>query len=251
MQDGYVADIGDFVKFALLRSLTTPSGCEDPLTLGVNWYRTEPRRTSTDGGFTQYLTSSNRREKDLAELDEDLYVVLQQLVRDDRRSLEEVERTGVLGANTQFHGEVRPRHRQRDHNDYIAWHDKALDRLSSASLVLLDPDNGLENPSTRNFEKFVIDREIAGYLRRGTSLVIYQHASRRRRDLEARLRLGQVDGALAGSDAHVLGALHTSGLRQLRLFLVVAAPDHVVRLERALTAHLRRWGDRLRWTPGR
>jgi hypothetical protein len=49
MRDSYVADVGDFGKYALLNALAG-----DDLRLGVLWCRNILEETSSDGRFTQY-----------------------------------------------------------------------------------------------------------------------------------------------------------------------------------------------------
>lgn len=87
MQNRYVGDIGDYGKYALLNALASPK-----FTLGVHWYLNAYEEANADGRFTHY--------PQLRSCDPDLYDALQRIVRSGRRSVDAVERAGILPANT-------------------------------------------------------------------------------------------------------------------------------------------------------
>lgn len=55
MKDQYVADIGDYGKYALLKAFADAG-----VRVGVNWYRTE-NDDSSDGKFISYLEKGDMR----------------------------------------------------------------------------------------------------------------------------------------------------------------------------------------------
>ena len=61
MKNQYVGDIGDYGKYALLRTLIAKE-----YSMGVNWYLT-PDDGNTDGKYTDYLKKENDS------LDEELF----------------------------------------------------------------------------------------------------------------------------------------------------------------------------------
>ena len=80
MQDQYTGDIGDFGKYGLLRSLTSPE-TGNPLRLGVVWYLTQGENHSPDGQQTGYLHLEERRRERFTACDEELYLALRELSR--------------------------------------------------------------------------------------------------------------------------------------------------------------------------
>ena len=83
MRDSYVADVGDFGKYALLRALVG-----DDLRLGVLWCCNSEPDSTQDGRFTAY--------PELRACDPDLYDRLAQLLKAKQRSLAHVESNRLL-----------------------------------------------------------------------------------------------------------------------------------------------------------
>ena len=94
MQDRYTGDIGDFVKYGLLRAI---KGCKR---LGVAWYLHPDAGPAGDGGHTDYLAQRPRWHH----LDPRLFEALERIVSADDRSVQAVQRAGVLG-DAAFAGE--------------------------------------------------------------------------------------------------------------------------------------------------
>ena len=74
MQNRYVGDIGDYIKYALLRALS--SG----LMLGVAWYLYPDEDHKPDGKHVQYLDDPQRWRH----LDPELFDALKQIVESNR-----------------------------------------------------------------------------------------------------------------------------------------------------------------------
>ena len=134
MQDRYVGDIGDFVKFALLRALSSGRS------LGVAWYLHPDEGPRGDGRHTDYL----KRPDDWRSLDEVLFDSLKHIVA-ERRCVASVQEASLL-KNAVYSGkrldiaEVPWRQRTRWRKN---WFEQVRQQLACCDLVFADPDNGL------------------------------------------------------------------------------------------------------------
>ena len=63
------------------------------------------------------------------------------------------------------------------------WHKKALDLLNDLDIVFVDPDNGMLVKSVGKKSvksvKYTFYEEVRDYVRRGQSVLIYNHRSRK------------------------------------------------------------------------
>ena len=197
MQDQYTGDIGDFGKYGLLRSLTSPE-TGNPPRLGVVWYLTPGENHSPDGQHTGYLHLEERNRNRFTACDEELYLALRELINTGNRSVNAVQESGILPRETVYHGETltlkKPernrgkttRQAQRERRE--SWNQAALETTKDCDVVFLDPDNGLETastgPHTAKGVKYAFHAELEPYLSRGQSLVIYHHLNRRSKSLQ-------------------------------------------------------------------
>ena len=97
MQNRYVADVGDFGKFGLLRALAGVTGSDDGprLSIGVVWYRpSKETGPPGDGKKRDYLDSS--RQQRFEECDPELFGHLKE-ISDANRDLNEIGDRGILG----------------------------------------------------------------------------------------------------------------------------------------------------------
>jgi len=185
MKDRYAADVGDFGKFGLLRALCSLRGLPGSrLRLGVVWYRTLDEVASRDGEILNYTREDRRNE--FRDCDPDLYDVLVQLVRAGRRSLREVERSGILGPSTRYYARLLsydaiPGKAERVETR-SRWFRGALRTTEGCQVVFLDPDNGVAPTSValhhRLAPKYVYDHELQPFIRRRQSLIVYHHLGR-------------------------------------------------------------------------
>ena len=183
MQDRYTGDIGDFAKFGLLRRVTKG------MHLGVAWYlHPDPEQPkNNDGKHTRYLCEPDEWKS----LDCELFDRLKQLVFEDRRSVAEIELSGLLPRNTLFANErlnikmganAMARHWCAD------WFKRTKDKLSSCEVIFADPDNGLyqiERFSEAQFgnrqddwKRLPIKEALE--LAAGRPAILYHHNTRRR-----------------------------------------------------------------------
>ena len=190
MQDRYAGDLGDFLKLGLLRHLVDRAGFEAPLSLGVVWYRTANESHNADGKHVAYLAPGHSAGLRLRSLDPDLFDRLASFVHRGNRSILELEKSDVLPAGAATHSDLlylqdvaswdrRGRIARRD-----AWLDRALAATASCDVVFADPDNGIrrtDHKARRHVSasvKHAYTDELARFLDRGQSLVVYHHADR-------------------------------------------------------------------------
>ena len=172
MQDRYTGDIGDYIKYALLRALSPG------LKLGVAWYLYPDEDHNSDGKHVQYLEDPQRWRH----LDPELFDALKRIVASDR-SVSAVEASGLIGAvfssHPLDHGE---HHHSVRANSREEWFSRVQSDLTGCDLVFADPDNGLidDGPHRRNTRKFGKQMPIseAKALATGRTAVIYHHNSR-------------------------------------------------------------------------
>ena len=174
MQDRYTGDIGDFVKYGLLRAIRNEKR------LGVAWYLHPEAGSDGDGRHTAYL----ERPEQFRHLDPALFDVLKRLVDREDRSVAAVQREAVLGIAT-FAAEPLDVSRVavRDHGRWRGeWFKRVTNRLSDCDLVFADPDNGLclddrFRPADKASAKRLPLAE-ANALAAGRTAVFYHHNSR-------------------------------------------------------------------------
>ena len=167
MQERYLGDSHDFLKYALLRHLNGELG----LRLGINWYLTRPelvdRPGNNDGGMRQHLKGSTWKATD-----PELLEAIGRFDDPASRSLANVAAWGMLPADTTYFAE------EVATTNRAAWHSRALDALGGTDLVFLDPDNGLEvaSMSARTKPKYALFDEAKAYLDAGKAVVSIQFA---------------------------------------------------------------------------
>ena len=175
MQDRYAGDIGDFGKFGLLSALEITG-----FRIGINWYKVLPPSSEykKDGSFKS-ADGRHRIKEKYYPCDEVLAKKLFAISESGSRSIDALENAMLLKNPIFFHDTVPVDCREQ-------WHRKALDALTDCSLVFLDPDNGLLVKSVKEGSqksvKYVIDRELSEYIKRGQSVVLYNHRPRKQRE---------------------------------------------------------------------
>ena len=176
MQNRYVGDIGDYVKYALLRKVTGSKR------LGVAWYLHPDGGPAGDGQYTTYL----KRPDDWKHLDDQLFLRLEELVNDRSRTVQAVQKSKILGTNTVFSDQPLdvtciPVKQRLDWRK--KWFAQVKTDLASCDLVFADPDNGLySDKSFRPSQKVNAKRiplQEAQELSEDRAAVIYHHNTRR------------------------------------------------------------------------
>ena len=235
MKNSYVGDIGDFAKYGLLRHLCGMTGNQTgakPLRLGVVWYLNE-------GTGTEYLTDESKGAE-LAECDVDLYQKLQLLESgDDRRTIAAVRDRYILPCNTLYY------ERPLTGASRSEWFTGALNAISEAELVFVDPDNGIAPPGRKVGPKHVSIAELEKLWRANKSLVIYQHGNHTAQQFESdSLILKELKKELHLTELPWVIQWH----RQVsRAFIVVPHKKHKPALEprvKALKGEKSPWGKK-------
>ena len=189
VQDRYAGDLGDYLKFGLLRWLALPGSSGSPQ-LGVVWYRTADEVHNADGKHVAYLDPGHRSSAQLRQLDPDLYQRLARVVVSGQRSTAALAKAGVLDARTCFFGDlldfadlpVTARGARLERRR--SWAQRALAATSGCDLIFADPDNGIRPASHRvpahrtKAAKHAYLSELAAFAARGQSLIVYHHAER-------------------------------------------------------------------------
>jgi hypothetical protein len=150
MRDQYAGDISDLLKLALLRKLA-----RDDRTMGVGWYYNSGHDGRSDGRHREYCD-----EPKWASLDE---VVLSALKKLPEQSVAALEKLSIWPAKTCFHRVPMPGTGNRH-----SWADNMRKILHDASIVFLDPDNGVGLAS----ERHATIAEVASMRRLGRAVVL-------------------------------------------------------------------------------
>jgi hypothetical protein len=182
MQDRYVGDVGDFGKYALLRKLSGFRGGRT-IRLAVIWCYFPNEFHSNDGRHVSYL-----RAKKFNDLDSDLYVHLQTIVKADRRAISSISNATILPEGTVYCAEpISPSDTNRLSsearlNHRLWWLNSCIIRTGECELIFFDPDNGMEVASVPKnglkSGKYIYWDELMPFWRRGNALLIYHHLNR-------------------------------------------------------------------------
>jgi hypothetical protein len=135
-----------------------------------------------------------------------------------QQDLKRFEQTGII-PHAKFFNEYTPDLKTKR----VDFHQKCLEALGSASLVFLDPDNGLEiasrAPGRKGSNKFVGYHEIADHYAAGASVFVYQHFPREERPKF----LGRISRALRGKLPNAqIWSFETAHVA----FVLATRPDH-------------------------
>lgn len=167
MQERYLGDSHDFLKYALLRHLNAQLGVR----VGVNWHLARPenvdRPGNNDGEKRHHLKGGSWQK-----IDPDLLQKIAEFSDSSNRQIGRVADLEILPQQTLFF------------EDYLCsserskWHANALSELAGSDLIFLDPDNGFEVASmTRRTEpKYALFDEARDYYERGQIVVGIQFA---------------------------------------------------------------------------
>lgn len=175
MQNRYVGDVGDFGKIGMLRCIENFG-----MNIGVNWYLVENENHNQDGKHIGYL-----QDKNYFGIDEELRMALDFLIKENNRSIEQLEKLELLKSNLYYHEIIRPIFSSVQKNRE-EWHKNAIKCMQDCELVFLDPDNGLIPKSVSRgsikSRKYLLPEEIIDYYTTGHSVVFYNHRTREQID---------------------------------------------------------------------
>lgn len=255
MQDRYAGDLGDFLKFGLMRHVAAEGTAGPALQLGQVWFLVPDESHNGDGRHVRYLDPSHRDATRFRAIDPDLYDRLQSLVHTGNRSVAALDAAGVLPEGTLCWSDrldlsdlpVADRSGRRDRR--ADWLNGALEATNGSDVVCLDPDNGVRRSDHREGRhrnksvKHVYIDELAPFMDRGQSVVVYQHADRSATvEQQALRKMAAIEDELGTKPLATVRASRGSA----RLFIVVSAPAHRERLvERIGSLSHTSWGAEL------
>lgn len=249
MMDNYLLDIGDYVKFALLRSLIAPGGDPSrlgqanasPRSLGVLWYRTGHLEDNNDGMKLGHLTESGYDALD-PELLAQMRELQARIDAGEPRVLELLDSNPILpGARycweelPQRLHEQTLRHAQaaRRRAERLDWWERARAQVGSCEVVFADPDNGFmpggRKPGAAHEDKSIRYAEVADLVGPADAtptghsrvVVVYHHLDRTRGGWIAATQVIHGQLAAHGIGDALLGHLH-SRIGTGRTFFVFA-----------------------------
>jgi len=190
LQNKYFGDIGDFGKYGLLRSLRSGGlPGKRPASLGVAWWLVPDDHKSPDGRFTEYLEKPEKFRL----CDEQLFDKIKHLVKKRRRDVSGASDKKILGGAEFFektldfsdHSAASETGRAERREKRKRWVGEAVEKAKNRDIVFLDPDNGIEIPSTKKHHragpKFVFYDEIGEFVARSRVVVVYHHLCRHKK----------------------------------------------------------------------
>jgi hypothetical protein len=174
MQNRYVADIGDYVKLAILRRLGFGRR------VGVAWWLFPDQHHNTDGSHREYLAQRNK----WADFDPELFEALLKIDNDKKLNVLAIEEAAVL-PNAVFASDPVPcdaRPYSLRITERSKWLDGIKTKLKGCDLVFLDPDNGIAPErlklTRRGAGKSVTMEEVKALRESNRAMVIYHHQTR-------------------------------------------------------------------------
>lgn len=186
MQNRYIADVGDFGKYGLLRKVAGVSAEGPKYTLGIVWYLVPDEDHNGDGRHISYL-----RKPEYRECDPYLYDYLRKIVLDSSRNVLAIQNSDMFPTGTSYFGELLRSDvlergsisistaRKKLRNDWLV---RAYSSVSDKQIVFLDPDNGIETRSVGQYSKkgikYVYWDELKQFSCENNILVVYHHLNR-------------------------------------------------------------------------
>jgi hypothetical protein len=237
MQNRYAADIGDYVKLAILREL------QRGRTTGVLWWLYPDEAHNADGKHTTYLD----RPVAWRAFDPPLFDSLRRLIAHDERSVARLQAADLLQSTIYFSeiiptsGNAADRRIARQ-----AWFARAQAVVSGCDLLFLDPDNGLEtsrfDAGLRKAGKSVSLSELTALKRPGRAMVVYHHHTRMAGGNLVELAHWGERLAAAGFQVDALRA----AVGTARAFFLLDASEEMRARAADLAGH---WRGKLSWHP--
>lgn len=228
MKHQYFGDVSDYVKYGLLRCFAAAG-----FRVGVLWMLT-PEDGRPDGRKTKYLS----RPEKWKHHDPDLFAMLASaLSRGNGRHLRHIEANGNI-PHGWFWGAVVPDAR----TERIEWYERAASELRGTDLLFFDPDNGIEVLSKpmgrKDSSKYVYWEELQSAWNRNSSLLVFQHFPRVKRNEYIPATVAEMKERMQG--AYVL-PLKASNV----VFLLAYRTKDCPRVNKAIQLIEDRWSRRV------
>lgn len=174
MQNRYTADVGDYLKFGILRALSPG------YRLGVAWWLYPDETHNTDGRHVDFLS----RPAQWRHYDPGLFDALGGIVSASQRHVRALETADLLPGAI-FHSDVIRTNEAITQRRQVRqeWFETVLATLHEADLVFADPNNGLEpdgySHGSAKAGKSITVAELRAFARPGRCLIVYHHQTRR------------------------------------------------------------------------
>ena len=187
MQNKYVGDFGDFVKYSLIKSLSKNKS------LGIAWYLFPDETKKNDGNHTKYL----EKPDDWRNKDPQIFDIMRRLVEDKQRNIASVVDSDALNITTSvdeclhFEGVGNEKRQWR-----CEWFSRVRNALATCDLVFADPDTGLCLDKNFKHWRSIPLSEVHALAEGGRTVIIYHHNTRRPggHAEEIRYWMGQLKG---------------------------------------------------------
>lgn len=216
MKNQYFADVNDFRKYGLLRSLVDSS----EMKAAICWMLTE-NDTRTDGKFIDYLNHPEKWRR----YDPDLFDMLASCITNQsNRSVKWAKENQLIPSAVYFAESLCNEQEKRQR--YFAEFDTIA---ADSDLVFFDPDNGIETKSVpfghQGSNKYIYWPELINTFQSGKSILVYQHFIRVKRELFIQQLADRFCEYLPISE---MFSLTTANV----LFLLIPQPHHQKYLEK-------------------
>lgn len=216
MKNQYFADVNDFRKYGLLRSLVDSS----KMKAAICWMLTE-NDTRTDGKFIDYLNHPEKWRR----YDPDLFDMLASCITNQsNRSVKWAKENQLIPSAVYFAESLCNEQEKRQR--YFAEFDTIA---ADSDLVFFDPDNGIETKSVpfghQGSNKYIYWPELINTFQSGKSILVYQHFIRVKRELFIQQLADRFCEYLPISE---MFSLTTANV----LFLLIPQPHHQKYLEK-------------------
>lgn len=236
MQNRYVADIGDFGKYGLLKHIASLK-----LTLGVHWCLVPDEKHNDDGRFISYLNKPKKYEFIDAELYHQLQGIIRKWERSNRnelkRNIKIVERKIFGDSNILFYSKELSDKDLREQ-----YFKESMKKMNNCNIVFFDPDNGIEVKSvgkkSKKAFKYVYLDELKRYYDSGKSLIVYQHKDRTKDCYSRKLKL--LKQRFINSQIFYLSFLETSK----RAYFFIIQKKHASSVQKIIDIFMRsNWNE--------
>jgi hypothetical protein len=167
MQERYLGDSHDFIKYALIRHISNFTG----LKVGLNWYLTTPENVdkadNSDGEKRHHM-----RGGEWSLIDNELIKLLEAYQEPKDRQLSRFMKSDILPSDTEYFTDEL----LQDNRD--EWYRRSMLNLQKSDVLFLDPDNGLEVKSMtkKTKPKYALYEEVRKYVDAGKSVICIQFA---------------------------------------------------------------------------
>ena len=172
MQNRYAGDIGDYVKLALLRHLSTDRR------LGIAWYLFPDENHNADGRHVKYLNDPEHWRH----LDPILFDILAKIVA-GRRGVANLQKLGAIKPNKAFTLPITTNIAAKDRDaSRSEWFNACLKDISDCDIVFADPDNGIIDDRLDRRRQITFGKQMplseVKAISEGRTAIIYHHNTR-------------------------------------------------------------------------